>query len=108
MSDLNKQVCRKLGWKEIDKRYKSVFGERSEKWWIKPDGTATTETPPDYPHDLNACFRDLVPRMGECWRLVRHVDGTHEMCVPFLGIGGHLSPTPAECICRAFVAMKEG
>ena len=103
MSDLNERVCELLGWTEIRKS-KLYPG----KYVGNPPTISERGRIPDYPHDLNACFRDLVPRMGECWRLVRHVDGTHEMCVPFLGIGGHLSPTPAECICRAFVAMKEG
>ena len=107
MSDLNGRVCELLGWTEIRKS-KLYPG----KYVGNPPTISERGRIPDYPHDLNACFRDLVPEMGDDFVLKLIGDEWTAAACFDERIWGYAAkakaPTPAECICRAFVAMKEG
>ena len=95
--ELNRKVCEKLGWEPAPDVGLAVMrnkytGDLSHKMWLK-----------DYTTDLNACFRDVVPRMGDIELFIRD---TYSF-VRHKGMRGRQYQTPAEAICRAFLAMEE-
>jgi len=100
MDDLNRLVIEKLGWEPAPDVGLGVMrnkytGDLSHKMWLK-----------DYTTDLNACFMDLVPkfkrtRMGLEW----FADGTWEIWAEGEFVCN--ADTPAEAMCRAFLAMEE-
>jgi len=99
MDDLNKQVCELLGWTKI--RQGEFF--KNNLLGIRPDDYGPARVP-DYTTDLNACFRDLVPTVLGPMFMERI--STEWFCR--LGNATVYATTPAEAICRAYIAMKEG
>jgi len=66
---------------------------------------------PDFPHDLNACFRWLVPKL-DSWTLAKHKDeqGFYDECKASVLLNGKSSPTtyakdPAEALCQAVLKL---
>ncbi len=44
--------------------FKSPNKKLSYREWVNPDGTYSgSENPPDFFHDLNACFKYIVPKL---------------------------------------------
>jgi len=126
MDDLNRRVCEKLHPCKIVMRgcvrepeCGSVFEVESLndpfpgnwfQWPCVDRGKGVYDECPNYTTDLNACFRDVVPRMKNGVELIGYEDGSWLCSEGYLYSDGtaneHKADTPAEAICRAFLAME--
>ena len=106
MDDLNRKVCEKLGWKD------TVTGSLTGRVGGTNPAGDLNRIAPDYTTDLNALFRDVVPKMGDV--IIGTVEDRWFCNVYGVNVRNQSTTlaqgeadTPAEAICRAFLQMED-
>lgn len=107
MSELNEKLLKFAGfWRqELRELAPEYRHEANLGWWI-PNSEKATKKPPNFPNDLNACFKWLVPKLDFGEMLIYQLEeGDWMVCLNYVGEAdktySEMAKTVSEALCLA-------